>query len=121
MYKRLFSLLVSLMISVIAGLAHGQPALKMMIPANPGGGWDQTARAMQRALQQSGLVRTPGVENVPIEDLDAALAASAPLRPFEFNEDNLEYVRVIVPLPPSPLSGQSAGRTTPASEFNYLI
>lgn len=39
--------------------------LRLMAPAAPGGGWDQTARAMQQALQQSGLVRIVPVDNVP--------------------------------------------------------
>jgi len=39
--------------------------LRIMAPAAPGGGWDQTARAMQQALQQSGLVRVVPVDNVP--------------------------------------------------------
>ena len=34
-------------------------------PAAPGGGWDQTARAMQLVLQQAGIVRTASVENIP--------------------------------------------------------
>ena len=29
--------------------------LEIIAPANPGGGWDQTARAMQAALQEDGL------------------------------------------------------------------
>lgn len=32
--------------------------LTIVAPAAPGGGWDQTARAMQRALEDEGLVRT---------------------------------------------------------------
>jgi putative tricarboxylic transport membrane protein len=28
--------------------------LKMMIPANPGGGWDTTGRALGKAMQDSG-------------------------------------------------------------------
>ena len=28
--------------------------LKMMIPANPGGGWDTTGRALGKALQEAG-------------------------------------------------------------------
>lgn len=47
--------------------AHGQPGfdeLRIVAPAAPGGGWDQTARAMQQALQQAGLVATPTVENI---------------------------------------------------------
>ena len=39
--------------------------LTIVAPAAPGGGWDQTARAMQRALEDEGLVRTVDVENVP--------------------------------------------------------
>jgi putative tricarboxylic transport membrane protein len=32
--------------------AHAAPALKMMIPANPGGGWDTTGRVLGRALTE---------------------------------------------------------------------
>jgi putative tricarboxylic transport membrane protein len=48
--------------------ATAQPAideLRIVAPAAPGGGWDQTARAMQQALQRAGLVRIAPVENVP--------------------------------------------------------
>jgi putative tricarboxylic transport membrane protein len=38
--------------------------IRIVAPAAPGGGWDQTARAMQQALQQSRLVRVAPVENV---------------------------------------------------------
>lgn len=36
-------------------LAQASQTLKMMIPANPGGGWDTTARALGRALQEAGV------------------------------------------------------------------
>lgn len=39
--------------------------LRLIAPAAPGGGWDQTARALQAALQAAGLVATSSVENVP--------------------------------------------------------
>ena len=39
--------------------------LRIVAPAAPGGGWDQTARVMQIALQQAGIVRTAPVENIP--------------------------------------------------------
>jgi putative tricarboxylic transport membrane protein len=39
--------------------------LRIIAPAAPGGGWDQTARVMQIVLQQSGIVRTAPVENIP--------------------------------------------------------
>jgi putative tricarboxylic transport membrane protein len=49
-----------------AGAASAQVAeLKIMAPAAPGGGWDQTARSMQQALTQSGLVKNVQVTNVP--------------------------------------------------------
>jgi putative tricarboxylic transport membrane protein len=33
--------------------ARAAPAVKMMIPANPGGGWDSTGRALGRALMEA--------------------------------------------------------------------
>ena len=39
--------------------------LRIVAPAAPGGGWDQTARVMQQVLQETGLARTAPVENVP--------------------------------------------------------
>ena len=51
----------------MAAPAFGQqpwPELRITAPAAPGGGWDQTARALQQALQAEGLVRTVAVENV---------------------------------------------------------
>lgn len=33
-----------------------QPSLKIMIPANPGGGWDQTGRNLAAAMQAGKLV-----------------------------------------------------------------
>jgi len=38
---------------------------KIMAPAAPGGGWDQTARSMQQALQESGIVKRVQVANIP--------------------------------------------------------
>jgi putative tricarboxylic transport membrane protein len=50
----------------LAGAASAQVTeLKIMAPAAPGGGWDQTARSMQQALTQSGLVKSVQVTNVP--------------------------------------------------------
>jgi putative tricarboxylic transport membrane protein len=54
--------------SITGGTAGAQPAidqLRLVAPAAPGGGWDQTARAMQQALQQAGIVRIAPVENIP--------------------------------------------------------
>jgi putative tricarboxylic transport membrane protein len=50
----------------VSSPAHAQTKLLTIIaPAAPGGGWDQTARAMQQALQQSGLASTVRVINIP--------------------------------------------------------
>jgi putative tricarboxylic transport membrane protein len=38
--------------------------LRVMAPASPGGGWDTTARVMQRVIQSSGLARNVQVFNV---------------------------------------------------------
>ena len=37
--------------------------LKMMIPANPGGGWDTTGRALGKALQDAGVAATVSYDN----------------------------------------------------------
>lgn len=39
--------------------------LTLIAPAAPGGGWDQTARAMQHALLAEGIVRVVEVQNIP--------------------------------------------------------
>ncbi len=48
-----------------AGALPAQAAanLKMMIPANPGGGWDTTGRALGRALQDAGVATAVTFEN----------------------------------------------------------
>jgi putative tricarboxylic transport membrane protein len=46
-----------------AGSAAAQPSLKMMIPANPGGGWDQTGRSLAAAMQSARLVSGVQFEN----------------------------------------------------------
>ncbi len=43
--------------------AAAQPSLKMMIPANPGGGWDQTGRNLAAAMQGAKLVSGVQFEN----------------------------------------------------------
>jgi putative tricarboxylic transport membrane protein len=49
-------ILVALATCLAAGAAAAQPSLKMMIPANPGGGWDQTGRNLAAAMQSAKLV-----------------------------------------------------------------
>ena len=44
-------------------LAQAATNLKMMIPANPGGGWDTTGRALGKAMQESGVASTVTYDN----------------------------------------------------------
>jgi putative tricarboxylic transport membrane protein len=46
----------ALALALATGAATAQPSLKMMIPANPGGGWDQTGRNLAAAMQSAKLV-----------------------------------------------------------------
>lgn len=52
--------------ATLALVAHAQtPTLRIMAPAAPGGGWDQTARSVGQALTEAGLARAVQVTNVP--------------------------------------------------------
>lgn len=51
--------------SLVLPAAAQMSDLKIMAPAAPGGGWDQTARAMQQAIVTAGLARSVQVVNVP--------------------------------------------------------
>src|SRR5438445_11261482 len=61
---RLFGAVVALTLAAGAPAFSQQLELKIMAPAAPGGGWDQTARAMQQALVASGVARSVQVTNV---------------------------------------------------------
>jgi putative tricarboxylic transport membrane protein len=53
------------LIGLVAPAAAQQiPELKIMAPAAPGGGWDQTARSMQQVLTTAGIARSVQVTNV---------------------------------------------------------
>jgi len=49
--------------SALPRLAHAAANLKMMIPANPGGGWDTTGRALGKALQDAGVASSVTYDN----------------------------------------------------------
>ena len=56
-------------IALSAGLTASSGAfaldnLKIIAPAKPGGGWDQTARSMQEVMQSAGIAKSVTVENV---------------------------------------------------------
>ena len=43
--------------------ARAATALKILVPANPGGGWDMTGRALGKALQDAGAAGAVTFEN----------------------------------------------------------
>ena len=43
--------------------AQASQAIKMMLPANPGGGWDSTGRALGKALQDAGVASSVTYDN----------------------------------------------------------
>jgi putative tricarboxylic transport membrane protein len=54
-------------VCALASSASADPVyqhLRIIAPAAPGGGWDQTARAMQQVLQAEGIVSIASVENI---------------------------------------------------------
>jgi len=44
------------LVAPVSAVAQTLPSLKVLVPANPGGGWDQTGRAMERALRAEKIV-----------------------------------------------------------------
>ena len=51
--------------TVLATSATAQMELKLIAPAAPGGGWDQTARSLQQAMTAEKLVKSAQVINIP--------------------------------------------------------
>ena len=56
MHSAVGKIVSTLALTLVAGAVAAQPSLKMMIPANPGGGWDQTGRNLAAAMQSAQLV-----------------------------------------------------------------
>jgi putative tricarboxylic transport membrane protein len=66
--RRLVCLTAGLLAFHIANPVKAQPIhphLRIVVPANPGGGWDVNARAMQPAFHATGRVKTSSIENIP--------------------------------------------------------
>ena len=58
-------IIAALALAAFATPAAAQMELKIMAPAAPGGGWDQTARSMQQALIAEKIAKSVQVTNVP--------------------------------------------------------
>jgi putative tricarboxylic transport membrane protein len=63
-HTRLFGAAVALTLAAGSPALSQQLELKLMAPAAPGGGWDQTARSMQQALVAAKIARSVQVINV---------------------------------------------------------
>src|SRR5512145_1581872 len=63
MHSAVGKIVSTLALTLVSGAASAQPSLKMMIPANPGGGWDQTGRSLAAAMQSAKLVSGVQFEN----------------------------------------------------------
>ena len=65
--RHLIKLSLSLSLLAAPALAQAQDIqnLRIMAPASPGGGWDQTSRSIQTVLQDAGIVKPVQVYNVP--------------------------------------------------------
>lgn len=59
------ALALSALLSTAAPAAAQNLNLRVMAPASPGGGWDQTSRAIQTVLQDEGIAKPVQVFNVP--------------------------------------------------------
>jgi putative tricarboxylic transport membrane protein len=67
MTHRAFAITAAAVLALSSSPAHAQSLdqLRLIAPAAPGGGWDQTARVMQQALQREGIAHLAPVENIP--------------------------------------------------------
>jgi putative tricarboxylic transport membrane protein len=61
---RIVTLAAAALAAVLSTPVCAQMELKIMAPAAPGGGWDQTARAMQQALVSSKIAKSVQVVNI---------------------------------------------------------
>ncbi|GHF31526.1 putative tricarboxylic transport membrane protein [Deinococcus metalli] len=63
--KKTLLALSALLLIAPTTLAQGLSNVRIMAPAAPGGGWDQTSRAIQTVMQDEGIVKPVTVFNVP--------------------------------------------------------
>ena len=61
--KRVTHLLVSALVGIASLTAAAQQSVKILIPANPGGGWDQTGRTLGKVMGDAKLVSSVQYDN----------------------------------------------------------
>jgi putative tricarboxylic transport membrane protein len=57
--SQVFVAVAVILVTATSAVAQPLGSLKILVPANPGGGWDQTRRAMEQALRAENLVTGP--------------------------------------------------------------
>lgn len=60
---RMLSAFVVGLASSVAMSASALDSIKVMVPANPGGGWDSTGRALVAAMQAAGSIKNAQIDN----------------------------------------------------------
>lgn len=61
--RRWFIAAAAMLGVLVSGTALAIENLKMMVPAGPGGGWDQTGRALESAMKANNIVKSVQIEN----------------------------------------------------------
>jgi putative tricarboxylic transport membrane protein len=61
-YRALRSLMLAAALTA-SGAAFAVDNVKILVPANPGGGWDSTGRALAQAMQSAGAIKSAQFEN----------------------------------------------------------
>jgi putative tricarboxylic transport membrane protein len=59
----LVRLLIALSCTLATGCAYAVDTLRLLVPANPGGGWDLTGRNLAQAMQKAGVVKSVQIDN----------------------------------------------------------
>jgi len=59
--KSIAGIFLALLLAALHAFAADN--LRILVPANPGGGWDQTGRALAQAMQSSGAVKSVQIDN----------------------------------------------------------
>lgn len=60
---KMFGKLLGVAALTVSASAFAVDSLKVMVPANPGGGWDSTGRALVAAMQSAGSIKSAQIDN----------------------------------------------------------
>ena len=98
-------------------------ALKMMIPANPGGGWDTTGRALGKAMQDAGAASSVSYDNKggAAGAIGLETMLSAGLRLVHSGEVDLKTLIRAMSTRPAELLGLPGGSLRPGSPADVIV